>query len=126
MKHHSPILAALFALLLVGCSRLPQPASTFDSGAAKRALVESLEAWKAGEVAALRGLMPPIRFVDDDLAAGLELDDYRLNDPEGVIRPHQGVVVELFVQRKGGSLIRKRAEYQVSLWPTVSVLRADP
>lgn len=126
MRHQLPVLTALLALVLCGCSRLPQPASTYDPAVAKRALVESLQAWKEGKTASLSERMPPIRFVDDDLLAGMQLDDYRLNDPEAAVRPHQGVVVELFVQKKGGSLVRKRAEYQVSLWPSISVLRADP
>lgn len=126
MRHHLLIPTVLLALVLGGCSRLPQPASTYDPALAKRALVESLQAWKEGKTASLSERMPPIRFVDDDLLAGRQLDDYRLNDPEAAVRPHQGVVVELFVQKKGGSLVRKRAEYQVSLWPSISVLRADP
>lgn len=126
MRHSRSLLAGLCALFLAGCSRLPQPASTYDSAAAKRSLVASLDAWKDGKLASLDQQMPPIRFVDDDQIAGLELDDYRLNEPEDAVRPHQGVVVELFVRKKGGSLVRRRAEYQVSLWPSVSVLRADP
>src|SRR5262245_60968257 len=107
-------------LVVAGCTEksLPVPEG-YDRGAAKEALVASLDAWKAGDVKVLADRKPPIRFVDDDQKAGLKLKSYVVDDsdPEG---PFAGYGVTLSLRNIAGELLTRSAMYQVSLEPGIS------
>jgi hypothetical protein len=118
-----PILLAVVA----GCSGSSQPSSAapYDCEKANAALVAALDAWKKGEAKSLTKRNPPIRFVDDDLLAGLRLSDYEIEEPDRPIRLHQDVEVILSLRDARGKGVRREARYQVGTHPTLAVLRSD-
>jgi hypothetical protein len=89
-------------------------------------LVDALDAWKDGKANSLAKHDPPIRFVDDDWAAGWQLADYEFDTPDVSIRPFADVQVNLTLQNRQGKTIEKTAAYQIALTPALSVLRSDP
>lgn len=119
----------LLTLLLVtaGCSGKPGQtvAPAYDSDQAKVALAAALDAWKKGEARALLDRKPPIRFVDDDLATGMRLADYEIEEPDAPIALHQDVEVILSLRDSRGKAIRREARYQVATKPGLAVLRSD-
>jgi hypothetical protein len=125
MRSHR-ILPVLLAAL-AGCSGSSRPQSEvpYDSEKARTALVAALDAWKKGEVKSLTKRTPPIRFVDDDLLAGLRLSDYEIEEPDIPIKRHQDVSVLLSLRDARGKSIHREARYQVGTDPNLSVLRSD-
>ena len=91
----------------------------------RSALVAALDAWKKGEAKSLTKRKPPIRFVDDDLLAGLRLSDYEIDEPDLPVKLHQDVSVRLSLRDARGKSIQREARYQVGTDPTLSVLRSD-
>ena len=122
----SRVLPVLLAVL-TGCSGSSRPASEapYDSEKARTALVAALDAWKKGEAKSLAKRMPPIRFVDDDLLAGLRLSDYEIDEEELPVKLHQDVSVRLSLRDAQGRSIQREARYQVGTDPNLSVLRSD-
>lgn len=120
------ILGALL-LITAGCSgSTEQPsASDYNSDQAKDALVAALDAWKKGEARGLAQRKPPIRFVDDDFAAGLRLADYEVQEPDAPISLHKDVDVILSLRDAKGKSVRREAQYQVATEPGLAVLRSD-
>jgi hypothetical protein len=118
------------ALLIVaaGCSGGAGPAveSRYDSEQAKAALVTALDAWKKGEARSLSRRNPPIRFVDDDLAAGLQLSDYEIEEPDAPVSLHKNIPVILSLRDARGRAVRRETQYQVATEPGLAVLRSDP
>lgn len=112
---------------LTACNRQPSPPHdpTYDATAARNAMVSALDAWKQGRARALTQAAPPIRFVDDDLAQGWLLVDYRLNEPDAILRPFQDVRVTLLLRDKRGETAERVAAYQVATSPALAVLRSD-
>ena len=120
------IVIILGLCLISGCSNSESAADTDDSDRMLNVLTTSLEAWKDGTATALAGRDPPIRFVDDDWAAGRQLTAYRLEDPESILLPFETVFVNLTLQTTDGKTIERQVGYQVSLTPGLSVLRSEP
>jgi len=118
------ILASL--LLVVGCSRGEETVDADESDRMLKALTTALDAWKDSKPTTLASSEPPIRFVDDDLAAGRRLLAYRLDDPESAVVPFESVFVTLTLQTADGRTIERKVGYQVSLTPVVAVLRSEP
>lgn len=116
--------ALLASLLLAGCSRMPT-VTPEDSNHAREVLTETLEAWKRGQPATLAKRQPAIRFVDDDWSAGCQLVDFRVEQADAVIRPFAGVKVHMTLRNRAGKTFERQAEYQISLTPSLSVLRSD-
>ncbi len=110
-----------------GCSGPVQPVVEIhhDAEQARVALISALDAWKKGEARGLAQRKPPIRFADDDLAMGLRLFDYALEEPDAPITPHKNVPVILSLRDARGKAIRREAHYQVSTEPALAVLRSD-
>jgi hypothetical protein len=117
--------SVLIGLAAAGCGRSNPPVS-YDSDQARATLCQALEAWKAGQAGQLPRRKPPIRFVDEDHAAGWRLTDFEWADPSQTVRPYQPVGVKLVLRDRRGQTIDKRASYQVTLEPRLAVLRSDP
>jgi hypothetical protein len=119
----------LFVLLFVtaGCSGRGEPPveTRYDPEQARTALIAALDAWKKGEGKSLSKRNPPIRFVDDDLLAGLRLSDYEIEEPDLPFKPHKDVSVILALRDARGKSVRREARYQVGTDPTLAVLRSD-
>ena len=117
----------LLLIVATGCSRSgPSPTDpAYDSDQARSTLTSALDAWKKGEAKALTRRNPPIRFVDDDLAAGLRLNDFEIQDPHGPIALHQDVPVSLSLRDRRGKVINREVHYQIALSPGLAVLRSD-
>jgi hypothetical protein len=122
----SRLLPVLLAVVS-GCSgpSRPAPEAPYDSEQAKTALIAALDAWKKGEAKSLTKRDPPIRFVDDDLLAGLRLSDYEIEEPDRPFKLHQDVAVILSLRDARGQRVRREARYQVGTVPTLAVLRSD-
>jgi hypothetical protein len=114
-------------VVILGCTKSPElPVELrYDSDQARTALVTALDAWKKGEARALARLNPPIRFVDDDLLAGLKLADYEIEEPDREIELHMDVEVILSLRDPKGKVVRREAKYQVATKPGLAVLRSD-
>jgi len=114
-------------LTVAGCAGAPElPAELrYDSGEARNALATALDAWKKGEARALARRNPPIRFLDDDFAAGLRLSDYEIEEPDREIELHKDVEVILSLRDARGNVVRREARYQVATKPGLAVLRSD-
>jgi hypothetical protein len=125
MRTYRMLLALLF--VTAGCSGGGQPAvePRYDTEQARTALITALDAWKKGEAKSLTKRNPPIRFVDDDLLAGLRLSDYEIEEPDLPLKPHQNVSVILSLRDARGKSVRREASYQVGTEPTLAVLRSD-
>lgn len=119
---------AAFLLVGAGCSRVASPPAAqppYDSEQARSALVAALNAWKKGEAESLAKRNPPIRFVDDDLALGLRLSDYEIDEPDRPILLHENITVILSLHDARGKTIHREAQYQVATSPGLAVLRSD-
>jgi hypothetical protein len=119
-----------FALLIIlasgsGCTE-PAAEGHHDPKRARLALVPALDAWKRGEARALARRAPPVRFVDEDFAAGWKLADYEIVEPDTPIRQFENVAVILSLRDKGGRTVRRETAYQVVTDPALAVLRSDP
>ena len=120
-------LAVWLLIVATGCSggkSLPD-APAYDSDQARSALVAALDAWKQGDAQKLPRRTPPIRFVDDDLVAGLKLSEYEIQDSDAPIALHQNVAVSLSLRDKRGKVINREAHYQIGITPGLAVLRTD-
>jgi hypothetical protein len=117
----------LFAVcLIIGCSGGEPGTETDHSDRSLELLTNSLDSWKDGSAGSLAGRDPPIRFVDDDWAAGRQLVAYQLEDPDTLVSPFETVFVNLTLQSGGGKTIERKVGYQVSLTPGFAVLRSEP
>jgi len=125
MRIHRIVLPVL--IVTTGCAKSPElPVELrYDSEQARTALVMALDAWKKGEARALARRDPPIRFVDDDLMAGLKLADYEIEEPDREIDLHKDVEVILSLRDAKGKVLRREAKYQVATKPGLAVLRSD-
>jgi hypothetical protein len=112
----------LLLMIAAGCSRAPE--APYDSARAQSTLAAALDAWKKGEVGSLAKRQPPIRFVDEDLAAGLRLSDYEIEEPDAPIGLHENVAVILSLRDSRGKVVRRETQYQVAIEPGLAVLRS--
>src|SRR5579872_2186924 len=113
----------LFVLFVfAGCWREAEELGDFDSDDARHVLVDVLDAWKAGQANALASREPPLHFVDDDCVAGWQLTEYTFETPGEPIYPFADVRVNLTL-RDGQKTVERKVAYQVSVSPSVSVLR---
>ncbi|MBS0265019.1 MAG: hypothetical protein JSS02_24005 [Planctomycetes bacterium] len=112
--------------LVVGCSNSAPPEDASQSDEMLGALIASLDAWKEGRTSNLVERVPPIRFVDDDCAAGRQLVSYQLEDPETFAVPFESVFVRLTLQSTDGKSVERLVGYQLSVTPILSVLRSEP
>jgi hypothetical protein len=76
--------------------------ASFDAEGAREALTVALDAWKRGQACDLARRSPPIRFSDDDVAAGWRLDDYELVEPDAAVAPFRDVPVILSLRNARG------------------------
>ena len=113
-------------LLAAGCgpARNPGDLLAYDPATARGVLATALDEWKAGRAAGLGKRSPPVRFVDDDLAAGALLLDYKM-PASGPAKAFESVRVELTLRTRQGQTATRPALYQVVLSPSPAVLRAD-
>lgn len=125
MRLHPVLLGIL--IVTAGCARETKPVQQppYDSSLARTTLVSALDAWKKGDARALTKRKPAIRFVDDDLLAGLRLADYEIEEPDAPIELHKDVPVILSLRDQGGKVVRREARYQVASSPGLAVLRSD-
>jgi hypothetical protein len=116
----------LWTLFASGCGRDDRAMmdDEFDAALARQTLFDALDSWKQGQPQRLAAGAPPIRFEDDDWAAGWRLMEYRLSEPTRPIRPFENVGVTLTLQRESHR-VERTAAYQVSLSPQRAVLRGD-
>lgn len=119
------LLFAILLLLLSGCGQQWEKNSEDDRELARETLIAALDAWQAGNAAALSKRDPPIRFSDDEQLAGLKLTDYEFIDEAAPIDPFRDVEVELTLRDARGETLQKVAKYQVGLDPSLTVLRSD-
>jgi len=123
MRKRWIICCGLTMICLAGCSR--QAPTGYDPDRAKLVLIKALDAWKAGQLPSLATQSPPIRFQDDDLAAGYELIDYRIVELSLQILPFKNINLELELRDPQGKTRRKFTVYQVGLEPIATVQRSD-
>jgi hypothetical protein len=97
-----------------------------DPERARVALIAALNAWKQGEARDLARRQPPIRFVDDDFAAGWRLTEYEIEEPDAPILAYRNVAVILALRDPRGKAVRRETSYQVATDPALAVLRSDP
>lgn len=131
MRGRTPSLVLLAVLTLAGCAgrdaaQTLAPGAAFDAPRARLALTTALDAWKRGKARELSRATPPVRFSDDDLAAGWRLDDYELVEPDAEIAPNRDVAVILSLRDARGRTARRETTYQVATSPGLAVLRSDP
>lgn len=119
------LIVPILVIAACGCGRRVAPPPDHDSEKAHAAIVAALDAWKKGDAHSLPQRTPPIRFVDDDLLAGLRLADYELEEPDAPIRLHEDVPVILSLRDAQGKTVRREARYQVATSPGLAVLRSD-
>lgn len=86
----------------------------------------ALDAWKRGQARDLAHRSPPIRFSDEDFAAGWRLGDYELVEPDAPVAPFRDVPVILALRDARGRTARRETAYQVTTSPGLAVLRSDP
>lgn len=110
---------------LAGCQWMWLDEGDSDSDSAAEVLTAALDAWKAGNVKSLTQREPPIRFADDDCAAGMQLVEYELEDEAPAIHPFQNVRIALQLKNKQGKLTNVIASYQVATEPALTVLRSN-
>ena len=84
-----------------------------------------LDAWKQGRAAELRRRQSPIRFADDDWAAGWKLVSYEIGERAFPLAPFKNVDVQLTLRDRQGKILQRRATYQIVLDRTQAVLRSD-
>ena len=106
---------------LCGCGWPEATVSSEDSALAQETLVAALEAWKSGTVTTLAQRDPPIRFVDDDCRAGIQLAEFELEQPDTTIIPHKNVKVSLTLRDRKGQTIERIASYQVGARTTIGL-----
>ena len=124
MNHRGQVLVAAVLLLTPGCSSKPA-SPPYEPTQAVETLGAALDAWCAGQVDSLAKRQPPIRFEDDDFRSGLVLVTYELVPREGPIRAHDDVSVHLSLRDQQGATHEKTVVYQVTLEPSLAVLRND-
>ncbi|HEY3967932.1 MAG TPA: hypothetical protein VGM05_25440, partial [Planctomycetaceae bacterium] len=112
--------------VIAGCSGSEPPEDAAESDRMLNVLTTALDAWKEGTAATLAQRDPPIRFADDDLAAGRHLMAYHLEDPEAFALPFESVHVHLTLQTADGQTVERTVGYQISLVPSLAVLRSEP
>jgi hypothetical protein len=114
-------------VIIVGCSGKPAADSEhpYDGDLARSTLITALDAWKKGEARKLARARTPIRFEDDDLAAGWRLSDYEIESPGVPTGPHADVEVVLSLRDARGKAIQREARYQVATEPALAVIRSD-
>lgn len=118
------VFLTFLSLALCGCSSSLTPSTDYDGNSARNALVEALDAWKAGQARSLATRTPPIRLVDDDFRAGLALVDYEVLD-SSVFQPAYDVPVRLVLKNRRGESLERNATFQVVVHPNLSVMRTD-
>lgn len=122
----SVAIAALASLgLFAGCGAPAPATANYNAENARHALVAALDAWRDGQLPALTRRSPPLHFTDDDLIQGFALISYEL-DPAVPIEPHKDVPVTLVLRNRQGATVNRQAMYQISLEPSLAVLRNDP
>jgi hypothetical protein len=112
--------------VIAGCSGSEPAEEAADSDRMLNVLTIALDAWKEGTAATLSQRDPPIRLVDDDWVAGRRLLAYRLEDPKAFAFPFESVFVELTLHTANGETVERNVGYQISLTPSLAVLRAEP
>ena len=120
------VIAGILLLSLAGCRMSVATEGDYDPDTAYETLITALDAWKDGNVRVLVTLESPIRFADEDLAAGLQLVDYEFTQPSPSFGPFRSVPVSLTLKTKSGAAITRPAQYQIALEPERAVLRSDP
>lgn len=115
----------MFLPIAVGCIPNAAAPASFDAQLARETLRTALEAWKQKQTRSLTTRQPPIRFVDDDLVAGCTLTDYELGEPDLTIGAFQSIPVTLVLRDRRGMTTRRAASYQVTLNPSLAVLRSN-
>ena len=114
----------LLGLLMVhiGCGKPADIRPTGDANAAKQALTQTLEAWKAGKtVEQLKEQTPSVIFVDDGQRAGKQLTAFTISKEPELGGSHWRVYTELTVAGENPEPVC----YAVTLGSPISILRSD-
>lgn len=119
----SLILAAILAVV-AGCGDRPV-AAPVDPPAARAALKQALDAWKAGQtIDSLKTASPEVIAQDFDWMAGATLTEYKVLDEGIPLDANLRVKVSLTVRDKGGKTATKQVAYIVGTDPKLTVFRA--
>lgn len=116
-----PFLLCVFA----GCAGRGDggpPSSGFEAKALVRA---GLEAWKADQKAPLTVGGRPLRFDDEDEAAGLKLVGYEVRETPPEWSEEAGLSVTLALRDRKGRPVTRHAVYLVTRHPDLVVSRDD-
>src|SRR4051812_38271862 len=98
--------ALLVAACAVGCAgRSSVPDASHDPTAARQALEDAMDAWKRDQVAGLARRKPPIRFADEDQAAGWKLIDYEVAGEGAEIGGRPSTAVSLTLRDRRGQTV---------------------
>jgi hypothetical protein len=130
-KKMSGVLVALGASVcvwaLLGCGdELAPRGSPPARDEAEQILTKALDAWKNDRVKSLGEQEPPIRFVDQDQAAGAKLEGYEIGANMKAVGPVIDFPVTIRIRDRRGKASEVATMYQVTMAPNVAVLRNDP
>lgn len=118
--------AALIAVCASGCNSGRAPSRDLDESAARAALGEALNAWKAGRPHDDPSASDPdFRVADEDWLAGRRLLDFEILPGEETVGPRLICPVLLVMEGPGGRRTEARVTYLVTTDPSASVIRAD-
>ena len=118
--------AALLSACAAGCGDQAPPARSLDEEAARLALAEALESWKAGRPHAEPSeAEPTLRVADEDWLAGARLVSYTLLPGDRAVGPSLACPVALELVGPDGRRVEKRVTYAVGTDPNPSVIRQD-
>ncbi len=118
------ILATALTCSIAGCSTKPAP-PPYESTQATDSLRAALDAWRDGQLDSLTKRQPPLRFEDDDLRSGLILVTYELVPRDQPIQAYEDISVNVTLRDREGAAQEKTVVYQVTLEPSLAVLRND-
>jgi hypothetical protein len=108
-----------------GCTPKPiGPTGTEDD--AEELLTVALDSWKAGfDPAALQEESPAIHIADEDWQAGAILKEYKFTGNAVKYGGTWRVPALLTLSDGGESTSEKKAAYEVTMDPAITILRAD-
>lgn len=124
MNHRYLLLTTVVIIACVGCSAKPTK-PPYESTQALATLRTTLDAWRDGHLDALAERQPPIRFEDDDQRSGQTLVAYNLLPSDQPAQAFEDISVNMTLRDGDGATHEKTVVYQVTLEPSLAVLRND-
>ncbi|RUL87123.1 hypothetical protein [Tautonia sociabilis] len=118
--------AALLSLCAPGCGPAAPKERSLDEAAARLALAEALDSWKAGRPHSDPSEEEPaLRVADEDWLAGARLLDYRILSGDHVVGATLACPVALVLAGPDGRRVERQVTYAVATDPAPSVIRQD-